>query len=164
MLFRSGYEIVFTNLPHFVSQFRSLEVISQLRGDFAAISKPRGDFAAKGHFRNQGAFSQPISQPRGNFIGVFASHFAAAKWGWGAAKWHLCAKGVFTAAKIFAEGSYRATRSFRSGGPFSQPTLDFAMGTLWLRKYFAEEGHFCRVLFWAGKFCKPLNFLGFELL
>ena len=48
---------------HFASQFRSLEVISQLGGHFAAILKPKGDFAAKSHFRSQGAFSQTISQP-----------------------------------------------------------------------------------------------------
>ena len=41
-------------------------------------------------------------------------------------------KECFAAAKIFAGGSYGAAKSFHNGGPFSQPTLDFAAGTLWL--------------------------------
>ena len=45
-------------------------------------------FAGEGLFRGMKA----ISQPRG----IFAGHFAAAKWECGAAKWHSCAKGVFS--------------------------------------------------------------------
>ena len=49
-------------------------------------------FAGGGSFRSQG----PISQP----MGIFAGHFAAAKWGCGAAKWHSCAKGVFRSCEM----------------------------------------------------------------
>ena len=34
-------------------------------------------------------------------------------------------RGVFAAAKIFAEGGVGLRNLFRSGGPFSQPNLDF---------------------------------------
>ena len=63
---------------HFASQFHSLKVISQLGGDFAAISKPKGDFAAKGHFRSceMGAWAAKWhSVPKG----CFARGFAVAK-------------------------------------------------------------------------------------
>ena len=49
-------------------------------------------FVGRGSFRSQG----PISQPRG----IFASHFASAKWGCRVAKWHLCAKGVFHSCEM----------------------------------------------------------------
>ena len=52
-------------------------------------------FAEEGGFRNEWAFSQ--RRP------LFVAHFAVVKWGYCAAKWHSCAKGVFrshfTAAK-----------------------------------------------------------------
>ena len=53
----------------------------------------------------------------------FRSHFAAAKWSYCAAKWHTSAK------RGFRRGGCWAAKSFRSGGPFSQPTLNFAAGT-----------------------------------
>ena len=49
-------------------------------------------------------------------------------------------------------------KSFRSGGAFSQPTLDFAVGTLWLRNHFVADGQFRRGLSWAAKSLRPLNF------
>ena len=60
--------------------FRSLEVISQPFRSPKVISQPRGifaaHFAAKGHFRSQGAFLQPISQLRNGSVGL-RNHFAA---------------------------------------------------------------------------------------
>ena len=44
---------------------------------------------------------EPFSQPKGNFAGGFVGHSAAAKWGWGATKWHSCAKGVFRSYENF---------------------------------------------------------------
>ena len=73
-------------------------------------------------------------------------------------------RGGFAAAKIFAEEGVGLRNLFRSGGPFSQPNLDFAADTKGLRNYFAADGHFRRGLFWAAKFRRPLKFLGFELL
>ena len=45
-------------------------------------------FVGEGLFRSMKAISQPRV--------IFAGHFAAAKWECGAAKWHSCAKGVFS--------------------------------------------------------------------
>ena len=52
-------------------------------------------FAAEGGFRNERAFSQ--RRP------LFAAHFAAAKLGYCAAKWHTSAKGVFRSCETPCE-------------------------------------------------------------
>ena len=52
-------------------------------------------FAGEGSFRNMKGISQPRSD--------FTSHFAAAKWECGAAKWHSCAKGVFRSCKMVSQ-------------------------------------------------------------
>ena len=73
-------------------------------------------------------------------------------------------RGGFAAAKIFAEEGVGLRNLFRSGGPFSQPNLDFAETPKGCETIFAADGHFRRGLFWAAKFRRPLKFLGFELL
>ena len=44
-------------------------------------------FAGGGPFRSK----MVISQTMGDFAWGFVGHFIAAKWGYGAAKWHTCA-------------------------------------------------------------------------
>ena len=107
----------FRSLEVISQPFWSLEAILQQKGDFTAnggfrspFRSQRGIFAAKGQFRSQGPISQPkgiftaISQPKGDFAGHFVAHFAAAKWGWRAAKWHSCANGVFRSCENFHRG------------------------------------------------------------
>ena len=55
-------------------------------------------FAGEGSFCSMRA----ISQPRGDFAGGFTGPFAAAKWGCGAAKWHMCAQGVFHSCEMIS--------------------------------------------------------------
>ena len=55
--------------------------------------------------------------------------------------------GGFATMKIFAGGGYGAAKSFRSGGPFSQSSLDFTVGTLWLQNHLAANGRFSKGLF-----------------
>ena len=50
--------------------------------------------------------------------------------------------GGFAAAKIFRWSSYEVAKSFHNERAFSQPTLDFAAGILWLRNHFAADGQF----------------------
>ena len=73
------------------------------------FSQRRDHFATKSHFPSQGPFSQPISQL------------------WNGTR---VPRGCFATVKIFTGGSYEAAKWFRSGGPFSQPTLDFIAGIL----------------------------------
>ena len=54
-------------------------------------SKSRFNFHRESGFRNGGAFSQRMTL----FTAFFVAYFAAAKWGYCVAKWHLCSKGVF---------------------------------------------------------------------
>ena len=69
-----------------------------------------------------------------------------------AAKWHSCGNGVFH------RGGHGAAKSFRSQWAFSQPSLDFAVGFLGLRKYFVAKGHFRKGLLWAAKSRRPWFF------
>ena len=46
-----------------------------------------GSYGVAKTFLSQMGFSQSGA--------IFAAHFATAKWGWAAAKWHSSAKGVF---------------------------------------------------------------------
>ena len=59
------------------------------------------DFATGGHFRN-----------RGHFGNIFAAHFAAVKRGYGATKWHSCAKGWFRSY----ETPFEMASRLRNGG------------------------------------------------
>ena len=97
-------------------------------------------------------------------MGYFAEVFITAKWEHGLRNGTHVPRGCFATVKIFTGGSYEAAKWFRSGGPFSQPNLDFAADTKGLRNYFAADGHFRRGPFWATKFRRPLKFLGFEPL
>ena len=141
---------------------------------------PRDGF----NFRSRGAFSQPISQlwneewglrngtrvPRRLRNGAMATKLGFLKlWGFRrafcncemrleAAKWHLCAMGVFRSCKNFRRGGHGAGKSFCSQGAFSQPNPDFAAGFLGLQNYFATKGHFRRGPFWAVKFHRPWIF------
>ena len=92
----------------FRKPFRSQRPFLQRKGIFAA------QFAAQRWFRSQWAFSQLWN------CGVRLRNGTRVP------------KTCFAATKIFAGGSYGAAKSFRSGGPFSQPTFDFAADTLWL--------------------------------
>ena len=136
------------------------------------FSQRRGHFVAKAHFRSQWQFLQLRNGTREPKVG-----FATAKWGLGRENEILKAwgisqlrngtrvpRGCFAAAKIFVWGNYGAAKWFRSKGPISQRTPDFATSTLWLRNYFAEDDHFRKGLFWAAKFRRPLKFLTSELL
>ena len=40
-------------------------------------------------------------------MGIFIAHFAAAKWGWRAAKWHSCARGWFRSCETTCEMGVR---------------------------------------------------------
>ena len=63
-------------------------------------------------------------------LGDFVEAFAAAKWGHGLRNGTRVPRGCFATVKIFTGGSYEDAKWFRSGGPFSQPTLDFIAGIL----------------------------------
>ena len=99
----------------------------------------RNHFAAKWDFRSRVPFSQPISQLRNE--GTVLRNGTRVP------------RGGFAAAKIFAKEGVGLRNLFRSGGPFSQPNLDFA-----------ADGFFRRGLFWAAKFRRPLKFHSFKLL
>ncbi|WJZ82808.1 hypothetical protein VitviT2T_002533 [Vitis vinifera] len=139
-----------------------------------------GSYGAAKTFRSQMGFSQPGA--------IFAAHFAAAKWGWAAVKWHSCAKGVFRSCETPCEmglwlrkleishfAGFAAISQLRNGvtvlrngtrvpkGGFAAAKI-FAEGCVGLRNHFAEEGYFRRGLFLAAKFRRPLNFYAFELL
>ena len=111
------------------------------KGRFLFLQR-RADFAAEGRFHNEGAFSQPISQP--------ISQLRNGEWG--LRNDTRVPKGGFAAAKIFAEGAMRlrnhfaAKGLFRSGGLISQrlpwgyeiisqPRAIFAGGYFWLRNF-----------------------------
>ena len=70
--------------------FGNKQPFSQQMEDLAG-----GSYGAAKTFRSQMGFSQPGA--------IFAAHFAAAKWGWAAAKWHSCAKGVFRSCETPCE-------------------------------------------------------------
>ncbi|WKA03408.1 hypothetical protein VitviT2T_021518 [Vitis vinifera] len=73
-----------------------------------------GSYGAAKTFRSQMGFSQPGA--------IFAAHFAAAKWGWAAAKWHSCAEGVFRSCEtpcemgLWLRNSRSALRGSSSNG------------------------------------------------
>ena len=77
---------VFANPSHFASQFRSLE----------AISQSKGDFAAKGKFRSSKVISQAISQLENGSVGLRNGTHVP--------------KGRFTVVKIFARGEAWAAK------------------------------------------------------
>ena len=136
-----------------------LTTILQLQNECTGLRNdtcvPNGGFTTAKHPAKWG-FGYEI----GSFYALwFRSRFAAAKWGYCAAKWHSCAKRGFRSCENFCKGVCWAAKSFRSRGPFSQPTLDFAAGTEGLRNHFAANGHFRRGLIWAAKFRRPLKFL-----
>ena len=104
---------VFANPSHFASQFRSLEAISQSKGDFAAkgkfrsskvISQSKAIFAAKGQFRrpfrspfrSSKVISQAISQLENGSVGLRNGTHVP--------------KGRFTVVKIFARGEAWAAK------------------------------------------------------
>ena len=106
---------------HFASQFRILEVISQLGGDFATISQPKAIFIAKEHFRSPKVISQPkaIFAAKGHFRKPFRSPFRSCEMGvWGCEMALVC-QGSVSQLRIFSQG--------------------VAIG---LRNHFAAEGHF----------------------
>ena len=81
---------------HFASQFRILEVISQLGGDFATISQPKAIFIAKEHFRSPKVISQPkaIFAAKGHFRKPFRSPFRSCEMGvWGCEMALVCQGG-----------------------------------------------------------------------
>ena len=85
---------------------RNLEFIPLKIGYQGSLkfSQPRADFAEKGPFSQP--ISQPISQLR-NGVPVLRN-------------------GTRVPRGVFAEGGVRLRNLFLSGGPFSQPNLDFA--------------------------------------
>ena len=104
---------------HFRSPFRSLEIISQSKGHFRSKWRIWQGVAMGlwNHFAAKGEFRSPFWSPEhfrnflklgGHFCsggrisrrGIFATHFAAAKWLYSAAKWHSCAKGWFCNCEI----------------------------------------------------------------
>ena len=127
--------------------FRSCEM--SVRGYEMALVCQRVHSQLRNTLRNRA-----LAAKIGDFtLWGFRSHFAAAKWSYCAAKWHTSAKRWFRSCENFRRGGVGLRNLFRSGGPISQPNLDFA-----------ADGHFRRGLFWAAKFRRPLKFLGFELL
>ena len=149
--------------------FRSGGSFSQPRAVFAAhfaVAKWRGGatkwhLCAKGVFRRSfRSYEMGLRLQNWDFegLGYFAEVFITAKWEHGLRNGTHVPRGGFAAAKFFAGGGYGAVKLFHNGRPISQPTLDFAAGTLWLWNYFAVDGHFRRGLFWAAKFRRPLNF------
>ena len=102
-------------------------------------------FAGEGSFRNMKGISQPRSD--------FTSHFAAAKWECGAAKWHSCAKGVFRSCKMVSQRVLGLRNEALDGftGYFAAAKCWFGLrkGTRVPKKGFAEGGleaakWFCR--------------------
>ena len=74
------------------------------------------NFATNGNFRSEGAFRQ-----------YFAAHFTAAKWGYGAAKWHSCAKGWFRSCETPFEMASRLRNEGFQGVKVSQPFCNCEM-------------------------------------
>ena len=72
-------------------------------------------FAALRPFRNL----MVISQLEGDFVGEFATHFAAAKLGFEGAKWHTCAWRVFYSCKNFRNLALQLAKFFHRMTLFS---------------------------------------------
>ena len=100
--------------------FRSLEVISQ------PFRSPKAIFATKGHFRSQGAFSQPISQQKGNFAAHFVAHFAAWRW---FRKESLFSQGILLAVKFSQEHKFLYFCVFLV--PYGFPSLLLKFSWFW---------------------------------
>ena len=95
----------FRSQGEFLSHFAAANGVGGLRN---GTRVPRGGFAAVKPPAKWGCDCENVILRRGGF----RSRFVAAKWGYGAAKWHSCAKGVF-----------QSCENFCSQGPFSQGAL-----------------------------------------
>ncbi|WKA06760.1 hypothetical protein VitviT2T_024645 [Vitis vinifera] len=106
----SGREGRWEGTPRVTVPFRSRRDFSQRGGV---------DFAATGRFRSER-----------NFCIIFAAHFAAAKRAYGAAKWHLCAKGWFHSCETPFEMASRLRSGGFHGMEISQPFRSCETGVL----------------------------------
>ena len=120
--------------------------------------------------------------------GGFRNHFAAAKWVYGAAKWHLCAKGWFRSCETpfqmasrlqnggsSRRGGFAAISQLRNGCTWLRngtrvprdlftAAKIFAEGARRLRNHFAAGSDFRSGSLLAAKFRRPCSLLAFELL
>ena len=139
-----------------------------------------GFFAKEGAFRSEGPFSQPMAI----FTALFAAHFAVAKWGLGATKWHSCAKERFRSCEMrlgLRNWAFEGLGGFAEGFEATKWRFRLRNGTRVLKGGFAEGGYgaakwfrrwgpilqqtldFTASLFWLrnyfaedGRFCKEL--------
>ena len=108
---------------------RILASISQLGNGRTTLRSgtrvPKGGFAAAKH-PSKWRFGCKTLDLKAWKVG---SHFATTKRVYLAAKWHSCAKGLFTAAKIFAEGARRLRNGFATKIDFCSEERDFRSGS-----------------------------------